>query len=121
MTEQLNLEQMPQALSYLIKKVESIEAQIAKIAIPQPSSTHNEWMTIKDLCAYLPTHPARQTVYEWVRDKIIPHHKTSKMLTFNKKEIDNWLHGSYRKTVNEIEKDAENFMKSINGKHGWKR
>lgn len=107
---------MPQALSYLIKKVEAMEAQIAKIATSQVSSTHNDWMTIKELCAYLPTHPARQTVYEWVKDKIIPHHKTSKMLTFNKKEIDGWLHGGYRKTIDEIEMEAEDFLKSKKGR-----
>lgn len=116
MTGLLNLEQMPQALSYLIKKVEAIEAQIAKIAIPHPSSASNEWMTIKELCTYLPTRPAKQTVYDWVRDKVIPHHKTSKMLTFNKQDIDAWLHGGYRKTVDEIERDAEDFLKSKNGK-----
>lgn len=108
-----SIEQMSQAMNYLIDKVDSMEASFKEMTMQRRvSNTHNEWMNILELCEYLPTHPARQTVYEWVKARTIPFHKTSKMLTFNRAEIDKWLHGGFRKTIAEIEKDADDFIDS---------
>lgn len=115
MKKEITHEELPQAMSYLIAKVEKLEADVSNIIKKKVSGIDNkEWMNIIELCDYLPTHPARQTVYEWVKARTIPHHKTSKMLTFNKSEIDLWLHGGYRKTVREIESDADDYINSKN-------
>lgn len=118
MEDRINsLEQVPMALNHLINKVEAIEALVSNMSDKRSSpSSDNEWMDIRELCDYLPTHPARQTVYEWVKNRTIPFHKTSKMLTFNKAEIDKWLHGGYRKTIEEIERDADDFVNTKSGR-----
>lgn len=111
--EIITLDQVPMALNHLINKVETIEALVSNMSDKRSSTTYgNEWMNIRELCDYLPTHPARQTVYEWVKGRVIPFHKTSKKLTFNKTEIDEWLHGGYRKTMSEIEREADDFVNS---------
>lgn len=111
----MTIEQMPRILSYLVHKVEAIEISINKLMGPKVQTPQDEWMNIKDLRDYLPTHPARQTIYEWVKNRTIPFHKTSKLLTFNKKEIDSWLQGGYHKTAEEIERDADEFLNSMGG------
>lgn len=110
-----SIEQLPKAMNILINKVSELEASVKRLTARRPIITSSkEWMNIVELCDYLPTHPARQTVYEWVKSRVIPHHKTSKMLTFNRSEIDAWLHGGYRKTSREIESDADDYINSKN-------
>lgn len=111
-TQLSSIDQVPQALTYLINKVEMLEQSVKSLIKSQQESNQKEWMTIVELCEYLPTHPARQTIYEWVKAKTIPYHKTSKMLTFNKNEIDQWLHGGYRKTLSDLEREADAFLES---------
>lgn len=114
MNKEVTMEKLTMAIFSLIKKVDEIEKSIKKATNHNLNGSGKEWMNILELCEYLPTHPARQTVYEWVKGRIIPYHKNSKMLIFNKSEIDAWLHAGYRKTIREIESDADNFVNSRN-------
>ena len=82
-----NLEEMPQALNYLISKVESLEEMVNELSVQKDVHEQPEWMNIDDLRQYLPSHPAKQTIYGWVNDKVIPYYKNSKKLTFKKSEI----------------------------------
>lgn len=59
-------------------------------------------MTIDELRAYHPDHPARPTIYEWVGKKAIPVHKDGKKLRFLRSEIDEWLNGGRAKTQAEL-------------------
>lgn len=102
----------PKDIKLLFKKIGDLDAKVDQLMVSRVATpdTANVWMDIKQLCDYLPTHPARQTVYEWVKDKIIPCHKTTKKLTFNKDEIDRWLQNGYRKTTSELASEAEEFV-----------
>ena len=81
---------IPQAMNYLITKMNDLEEMIRTSAVKQPD--HNEWFNLEELCDYLPDRPAKQTVYSWVNQKKIPYHKKGKKLQFLKCEIDEWLH-----------------------------
>ena len=105
-----NLEEMPQALNYLISKVESLEEMVNELSIQKDVPEQLEWMNIDDLRQYLPSHPAKQTIYGWVNDKLIPYYKTSKKLTFKKSEIDDWLHQGHRKSTEELQREAGEFI-----------
>lgn len=59
-----SLEEMPNALSYLIKTVEELQSTVKALQHKQASDSP-KWMDIDELCAYLPSHPAKQTVYGW--------------------------------------------------------
>ena len=95
-----SLEEMPNALSYLIKTVEELQSDSPK------------WMDIDELCAYLPSHPAKQTVYGWVSAKQIPVHKINKALAFLQSEIDDWLKNKSHKTQDELMEEARRFVES---------
>ena len=106
-----SFEEMPNALSYLIKTVEELKS-IVKALQHKQASDSPKWMDIDELCAYLPSHPAKQTVYGWVSAKQIPVHKINKALAFLQSEIDDWLKNKVHKTQDELMQEAEQFVKS---------
>ena len=69
-------------------------------------------MDIDELCAYLPSHPAKQTVYGWVSAKQIPVHKINKALAFLQSEIDDWLKNKSHKTQDDLMEEARRFVES---------
>lgn len=79
----------------------------------QQQQEPDRWLTITELCQYHPEKPARQTVYSWVNNAIIPVHKTpgGKKLRFLKSEVDAWLKSGGKKTFLEIEAEADSYLK----------
>lgn len=111
MSKQINnLEEMPQALNYLISKVETLEEKVNELSTKKDAPDSQEWMDIDDLRLYLPTHPAKQTIYGWVNENSIPYYKTSKKLTFRKSEIDEWLKKGRRKCHEDLRKEAMEYI-----------
>lgn len=108
------LEEMPQALNYLIYKVEALEGLVNKLSAKKEVQEPQEWMDIDELRQYLPTHPAKQTIYGWVNDKLIPYYKNSKKLTFQKSEIDSWMRQGRRKSNEDLEREALEFTRKHN-------
>ena len=53
MTQIRNLEEMPQALNYLISKVESLEEMVNELSIQKDVPEQPEWMDIDGLRQYL--------------------------------------------------------------------
>ena len=53
-----SLEEMPNALSYLIESVEVLQTKVNALQHKQASNSP-KWMDIDELCAYLPSHPAQ--------------------------------------------------------------
>jgi hypothetical protein len=85
----------------------SIEQQEKKSILPA-----DQWFDLNGLIEYLPSHPQAQTVYEWVHKKIIPFHKSpeTKMLSFLKSEVDEFLKSGRRKTQNEKAETVKNYF-----------
>lgn len=107
-----SLEEMPKAISYLIGKVENLQQTVNILRSKQKDSESPQWMNVDELCAYHPSHPKKQTVYEWVSKKTIPFHKMTKELMFLKSEIDEWLKGGYQKTEADLMREAQEFILS---------
>lgn len=97
---------MPQAIEHLIKVVENIQETVQVISSKGTKTDEDAWFNITQLSQYLPDHPAKQTIYEWASQKLIPYHKKTKRLMFLKSEIDEWIKASRRKTMVELEKEA---------------
>nr|WP_319268237.1 helix-turn-helix domain-containing protein [uncultured Draconibacterium sp.] len=49
------------------------------------------FFSVGELQSYLPEKPARQTVYGWVNNRLVPFEKHGARLYFRKSAIDNWL------------------------------
>lgn len=107
-----SLEEMPRALTYLIEKVDSLQETVNTLRHKQQASELPRWMNIDELCAYHPSHPKKQTVYEWVSKKTIPYHKMTKGLMFLQSEIDEWLKSGARKTEEDLMREAQAFISS---------
>lgn len=109
----ITFEQLPQAVSALIDKVERLSDLVSQ-GLDSSSRPEKEWMDLEELCEYLPDKPSKQTVYGWVCKRSIPFHKKTKKLSFLRSEIDEWLASSRHGTAEEIREAA------ING-HGYKK
>ena len=110
------LEEVPKALSILINKVETLQQDVNNLRKKERASESHRWMNIDELCAYHPSHPKKQTVYEWVSKKTIPYHKMTKELMFLQSEIDEWLKRGARKSEEELLREAREFVLSKKGK-----
>ncbi len=108
--ENITHDSMPEALTYLIGVIDTLQEDIKDLRIHFSNRSAEEvWFNIDQLREYLPTHPARQTIYQWVNQRYIPVHKKSKTLMFQKSEIDKWLATDVRKTYAELAREAQQF------------
>ena len=105
---------MPQALAYLIGKVDGLETLLS-VQTRGNTEPADRWFNLKELCEYLPDRPARQTVYGWISQRAIPHYKKGKKLQFLKSEIDEWLKTDKHKTTSELYAEAQQFVNSKRG------
>lgn len=112
---EISFNDMPQALAYLIGKVNKLEALLNESVFQSYGQESDRWFNLQELCEYLPDRPARQTVYSWIGQRLIPYHKKGKKLQFLKSEIDNWLKSDKRKSLSEIQAEAEQFTLAKKG------
>ena len=108
----ISFNDMPQALAYLIGKVDKLETLLQN---KQPVEPTDRWLNLQELCKYLPDHPAKQTVYGWIAQRSIPYHKTGKKLQFRQSEIDEWIQASRRLTAVEQQAEAIHYINTKKG------
>ena len=107
---------LPLALSMLFGKVSRLE-QLLERPITTTQVT-DQWFDLNQLCDYLPGKPAKATIYGKVHSRTLPHKKVGKRLMFLKSEIDSWLKEQGRKTVSEIEAEANALILATKNKKG---
>ena len=70
----ITFEDLPKAMSWMMDKLNKLDSKIDGLNnIPQIRPA-DQWMNLKELCEYLPSHPAEQTVYGWTSCHQIPFH-----------------------------------------------
>ena len=109
----ITFNELPQAVSQLIKDVNELKTLLQ--SVHDNTVETDRWFNIKELCEYVPDHPARQTVYGWIYRHNIPYHKKGKKLQFLKSEIDEWLKSDKRKTAAELHAEAIAYVNSKKG------
>jgi predicted DNA-binding transcriptional regulator AlpA len=112
--EEVTFEKLPEAIGYLIDKVESLEKTL-QTKEQQSNKVSDCWFNVDELIEYLSDKPAKATVYGWVSTRQIPHHKSSKKLRFLKSEIDKWLSSGKRKSEDELQAEALEFTNHKKG------
>ncbi len=108
----ITFEDLPKALSWVIDKLTQLDLKIDSLASASQHAPAEQWMNLKELCEYLPSHPAEQTVYGWTSCHQIPFHKKGKRIMFLRSEIDLWLRESKIKSTHELEGNAKQFIQS---------
>ncbi|MCD8287777.1 MAG: helix-turn-helix domain-containing protein [Porphyromonadaceae bacterium] len=106
----ITFEDLPKAMSWMIDKLNSLDAKIDSLSSVTQTEEADRWMNLKELREYLPSHPAEQTVYGWTSCHLIPYHKRGKSIMFLKSEIDSWLHDDKLKSQKELEDEAIRFV-----------
>ena len=110
--EPITFEGMPKAMTLMIKKLDELANKVESLKEKAEAAPLDEWMNLKELCAYLPNHPAEQTVYGWTSTLQIPFHKRGKRIMFLKSEIETWLHDGKVRSQHELAQEAALYVKS---------
>ena len=101
--DKYTFEMIPGLIGEIAELLRSINTKLDKLtAEPERASAFPEWLNIKDLTAFMPTHPAAPTIYGWVRENLIPYYKRGKHLSFKRSEIETWMSDKRNKTDEEI-------------------
>lgn len=108
----ITFEDLPKAMSWMMDKLNELDSKIDGLNTQSPSIPTEQWMNLKELCDYSPSHPAEQTVYGWTSCHQIPFHKRGKRIMFLKSEIDAWLRDGKVKSEKDLEDEAARFIKS---------
>lgn len=105
MTE-LTLEKLPEAVNQLFNKLESIESLLLDKSGDQ--SEVDQLLTVSQVASFLDL--SIPTIYGYVSRAEIPvcKRKHTKRLYFSKQDITNWIKKGRRKTISEIESEADN-------------
>lgn len=115
--EHLSFDRLPEVVNQLHRKLSNIEHLLHQ-QIGSRSKDEDQWFDLDELIRYDPEKRSKPTFYRYVQEQSIPFHKKGKKLTFLKSEIDLWLKKGRRKTIEELEDDANNFIISKKKKGG---
>lgn len=107
--ENPTFEQLPAAVNQLNHKLETV-LQLLKRQQPE-SQSPGKLLTIEEAAQFL--NLAKPTIYRLVHLRQIPFNKPkgSKKLYFIKPELEAWIKTGRKRTVSEIEEQAESFVK----------
>ncbi len=103
----LTFEQLPEAVTQLYDKLSSIES----ILIEKSTFTQSEvdqLLTVQQAAEFL--NLSVPTIYGYVQKQEIPVCKRSKRLYFSKQQLTEWIKSGRKKTVAEIEAEAEKYL-----------
>ncbi|NQV03585.1 MAG: helix-turn-helix domain-containing protein [Bacteroidia bacterium] len=106
---EITFEKLPQAVTQLYDKLENIE----RLLLSQSNTTLSEedkLLTIREAAEIL--HLSVPTVYGLVQRAEVPVCKRGKRLYFSKQELISWIMSGRKKTVAEIDAEAEHYIQS---------
>lgn len=84
--ENVTHDTLPAAIEVVLQRLEWLTEKVSNL---ESGKTTGEWLSIEDLCEYLPGKPKKKTIYAKIDE--IPHSKNGKRLVFKKSQIDEWL------------------------------
>lgn len=106
----VTFEQLPEAVSQLFDKLENIEKLLLSInANLVPQQPKENILTIEQAAEFLGL--AISTIHTMVNRAEIPSYKAGKRLYFIEEEIRDWIKSGRKKTVKELEAEADSYIK----------
>lgn len=105
---------IPDAIQELLDRQGRIEQKLNLLL--DPTKTSDRWMSLDELCAYVPGGISKQTVYKKTYSRQIPHSKQIGKLMFLKSEIDTWLASKSRETIEQVQANAGRSLKPKSAK-----
>lgn len=107
---------MPQVMAEMYSQISEIKNMISDLCLQRDADNSQQdnsesWLTVEDLCEYLPEHPTKQTIYNWIAKNEIPYYKKNRRIRFLKSEIEQWLLIDKKKSASEIRSDILEYVK----------
>jgi len=110
MQDELKFEDLPRAISEMRAELNYIVKFVKKQDDSEKAKDEERWLSIEELCDYMPGKPKRATVYGWVHRRAIPYKKFGKRLSFLKSQIDSHLQSHSYQTVDDIKENASSYF-----------
>ena len=101
---EISFENLPKAVAHLVNEVEELKLLVEKGQMPV-SPQKRVPIGIEEACRIL--GKAKPTVYTLVRKRMLPCYKNGKKLYFFEDELLEWITNGKKKTLREIEREAE--------------
>ncbi len=95
--KKLTFEELPDAVARILESVSTIESKLET-----RQHQNSNWLSLDQLCDFLPNSPAKSTIYAKVAAREIPHKKEGGKLLFHKDEINEWLNTKSRLTKDQL-------------------
>jgi excisionase family DNA binding protein len=102
---QISFDKLPEAVAHLIKEVTQIKEMVECSQSQNSIPTKRVPIGIEQACQII--GKAKPTVYSLVRKRLLPSYKNGKKLYFFEEELLDWISSSKRKTIQEIEAEAQ--------------
>jgi excisionase family DNA binding protein len=102
-----SFDKLPEAVAQLYDKLENIERLLLSKSNDSPPE-EDKLLTIRQAAEVL--HLSVPTVYDLVHKAEVPVCKRGNRLYFSKKELTAWIMAGRKKTVSEIESEANAYM-----------
>lgn len=97
-------------LNSRLSKIESLLLELKERGLIVETGSGNKWLNLEELREYLPQKPSKAWLYEKLPQGEIPAYKPGKKWFFLKDEIDEYLKQGRKKTIAEIEAEADDFL-----------
>lgn len=110
MTE-LTFNELPKAIYQLCQDMAFIKQHLLTLK-SEPQQKTDAWFDLTELESYLPEKLARPTLYGKLSKGEFPGHKKGKKWYFLKSEIDNYLKTGRKKTLVEMQAEADSFLQT---------
>jgi len=111
----LTFEQLPKAVGEIRAKMDAIEQLLQQILGNDDSINLNEYVTLDEASEILSL--SKQTIYGYTSHRKIPFYKRGQRLYFSRKELSDWIASGRIKTIEEIQKEADNYLASRKRKY----
>ena len=103
---ELTFEQLPKAVASIIESLQRIENLLQQKS--EPSTESDKPMTVKEAAVFL--NVSVSAIYKLTMTMEIPFFKRSKRIYFMKSDMVEWIKTGRRKTIYEIQAEADNYI-----------
>lgn len=111
----LTFDSLPEAVAGLYHKLNTIERLLKEQSHP-PQPETDQLLTVIEAADFL--NLSVPTIYGYCQRQEIPVNKRGKRLYFSQYELTEWIKAGRRKTVDEIESEAVEFLRERKQKRG---
>jgi excisionase family DNA binding protein len=108
MEECVTFETLPQAVSQLFKKLDSIERLLERNEKQAPRSLNKQLLTVEEAAKFLTL--AVPTIYSKVSKKELPFMKKNGRLYFSQSELLEYVKTGQEKSIKQINEEADTFL-----------